>query len=117
MGEDLIVEFPRVTPQSSVSLLNTVYRYALMGVGHSPDFHLYDLDRIYLRHKGNASAVFLLRVLDFYSFDLDDMERRIFICDCLERGRHYPWWYYEFLPTRFYSVRRRTVYQKVVSHF
>jgi hypothetical protein len=96
MEQGIEIRFPQLSNKEKALLIGAVYRQSLVEVGHSPDFHVYDLDRGTLERKRHlASARFLLQVMDFYD-GLPEFERKIFLCECLESGRHYAFWWLDF---------------------
>jgi hypothetical protein len=109
-NEGLPIAFLPISRDSSLEILRAAFRQALIEVGHSPDYHLYDLDRDFLvRKKDYAAGRFLLRLYDFYHSQLDDLEQRIFICDFLERGRHYRFWWFEYFEPDDFSATKKAV--------
>ena len=99
--------------ESSIEILRAAYRQALVEVGHSPDFHIYDLDSNFLVHKQNlASGRFLLKLYWFYLLQ-DDLSRRIFVSEFLERGRHYRFWWFEYCPYDQFEATRNQVYRSL----
>lgn len=98
-------------------LVGSVYRQALVEIGYSPDRHVFDLDREYVgRCRGTAAGQFLENVIALYD-SLPNIERKLFLCDCLERGRHYVWWWYEWFDRKTYSRMSRLVQDKVRRRF
>lgn len=117
-SESLDVTFPKMTPETKAQLVRSLYRQALIDIGYSPDYHLYDIDKSYLSHKQDrASGAYLQEIMDFYEKSLSPLEQRIFICDCLEDGRHYHWWWMEYCDSyRFYrgfSLVLMKIYQSI----
>ena len=85
---------PRIIPECDESrCLRHRYRDALLSLGKSPDTHVYDLRRSFLPALGKKDdLLFLERVKRFYE-GLSFSEQRLFVKECLERGRHYRFWY------------------------
>jgi hypothetical protein len=99
-SEGLPIAFVHPNRKTSLEILRAAYRQALVEVGHSPDYHLYDLETSFLARKQNLAAGRFLFKLYWYYLRLNDLERRIFICDFLESGRHYAFWWFEFAGSR-----------------
>jgi|LAHS01.1.fsa_nt_gb hypothetical protein len=100
-NEGLPIAFIPESRDSSLEILRAAYRQALIEVGHSPDYHLYDLARDFLvRKQDYAAGRFLLSLYDFYHRQLDELEQMVFICDFLERGRHYRFWWFPYFEAR-----------------
>lgn len=72
------------------------YRRSLLALGMSPDTHIFDLDYDWLCYKNTRESRFLREVVDFY-LELNEVESRIFVCQVLERGRHFPFWWLGFV--------------------
>jgi hypothetical protein len=109
-NEGLPIAFLPSSRDSSLEILRAAYRQALIEVGHSPDYHLYDLDRDFLVRKTNyAAGRFLLKLYDFYYGQLEDLEQRVFICDFLERGRHYRFWWFTYFEARDFVMTKNAV--------
>lgn len=111
MENTLDVLFDKTDAQGQFGLFNALYRKALIDIGLSPDTHVYDLKFQFLARRGTASARFLLLSL-YYYLDLCKEERRIFVNDVLERGRHYRFWWLEFHTPEEYSELKRSFYSK-----
>ena len=73
--------------------LRRAYREALLSSGYSPDVHVYDLDFYPGCDKGEKIS-FLKRIKAYYE-RLRGKEKDIFLCECLEKRRHYKYWYLE----------------------
>lgn len=72
------------------------FRHALLNIGKSPDYHVYDLDYDELIHLPNArEKAFLIKVRQFYD-GLDYEKKRIFVNEVLEKHRVYPFWFYDY---------------------
>ncbi len=98
-------------------LVGSVFRQALVEIGYSPDRHIYDLDREYVHRRSECAAgAFLEKVIGFYD-SLPIEERKIFLCDCLERGRHYVWWWYECFDRHSYNRVMNKLLVKVHGNF
>jgi len=99
--------------ESSIEILRAAYRQALVEVGHSPDFHIYDLDSSFLVRKQNlAAGRFLLKLYWFYLLQ-DDLSRRVFVSDFLEKGRHYPFWWFEYCKGEEWNQTRNQLYHSL----
>ncbi len=94
MGID--IEFVDLTLKDKSLLLGALYRQSLIYVGMSPDTHVYDLDYDYLSSKDSLEAKFLKDIVDLY-LELGDMESKIFVCQVLEYGRYFPFWWMKYL--------------------
>ncbi len=117
MEEGIAVRFSNLSVRDRALMVGAVYRQALIDVGYSPDYHVYDLDRSFLRRHDNlAAARFLLTVSDFYR-SLPSIERRIFLCEYLEFGRHYRFWWLEFMDFRGFSKRAKDLLAKAAKTF
>lgn len=117
MDERIAIYFPALSMRDHALLVGAVFRQALIEVGYSPDYHIYNLDSSFLfRHQEKASAKFLLMVRDFYR-SLPDYEKRIFVCEYLEAGRHYPYWWLEYMDFRGFSKRSHDVLAKASKTF
>lgn len=111
------IKFPHLGERSKSYLVGAIYRQSLIEVGHSPDYHVYDLEKGFLERKRSLVAgEFVERVYDFY-YSLNDLERRVFLCECLERGRHYAYWWLAICDQKKYSRILHDVYRKTSSSF
>lgn len=89
--------------------LGAGYRAALIELKMSPDTHIYDLSFCFLdRNRDVFAGRFLLRLLMFYC-DLSINDRRIFLCEYLERGRHYKFWWFEYFESPMFTRRKAAV--------
>lgn len=83
------------TLQEHAHILAMMVRKALLEVNLSPDAHLLEIDRDYLRsYKDTPAGKILFRVLDHLD-RLYPEQREIFVKDILEAGRHYRFWYFD----------------------
>ncbi len=98
-----------------MSAIRRRYRQALLSIGKSPDYHLFDLTPEFLAGIKNAKTRNFLIKLSRYFDSLDGENKRIFIMDVLESGRHYPFWYMDAFPRRDYERRLRSVVSEVPS--
>jgi|GEM_PF-1466864 len=115
--EEVEIRFPKLSDRAKTWIVGAVYRQALVEVGHSPDYHVYDLEKSFLVHKQDLTAgQFVQRVYDFY-YSLGDLERRVFLCECLEHGRHYPFWWLSMCDQKHYSRALHSVCRKTSSSF
>lgn len=111
------VTFEERTIDDRIAKINALYRLSLMDLGYSPDEHLENIDLWRLEHyQTRASAQFLLKVMDLY-YHMDEMERRIFYTEILEKGRHYHWWWLEFEVRRDYALSCVDVYSQISQSF
>ncbi len=98
-------------------LVGAIFRQALLDLGYSPDSHVYDVDDDYLLYeKGTASNDFVSRVRSFYR-SLSPFKRRILVCDYLEKGRHYRFWWLEYADEREYAKNCHEVVQRLKEAF
>ncbi len=118
MSDVIAIDLKLNDRNAVMGLLGAMYRQALVEIGYSPDEHVYDLDRDFLmRHKDDSLSVqFVLQILDYYE-SLPDFGRRVFLCECLERGRHYNWWWLEFMDPKNYRRFRNRLFAKTLEGF
>ena len=83
-------------------------RHSLMEMGKSPDAHVYDFDEDYLEAHPSPASIFLKAVKKFYD-GLDSIKKRVFLSECLEVGRVYPFWYYGWMSEPIYRRERKSV--------
>lgn len=96
--------------------LKRKYRLSLIELGKSPDAHVYHCDEEYLdRHPCQASS-YLRRVKRFYD-GLDPFKKRVFLSECLEVGRIYPFWYYGWMSDPAYRKERKKVIEAFKEEF
>jgi hypothetical protein len=113
----LEISFPRQNAKEKAWLVGAVYRQSLIEVGHSPDYHVYDLEKAFLvRKQTHAAGAFVKRVYDFY-YSLHGLERKVFLCECLEYGRHYAYWWLPMCDQKKYSRTVSEVFRKTSSSF
>lgn len=98
-------------------ILGALYRQSLIHMGMSPDMHVYDLDYDYLLSKDNIHSRFLVDVIDFY-LQLDEFESKVFICQVLEAGRYFPFWWMSYIreESRYKELYLDTL-KRIDSHF
>ena len=73
--------------------LREKFRLCLLALGRSPDSHIYDLDETFLAgNRSPEASLFIRKIKDFYE-NLGNAERRFFVKECLEKDRHYKFWY------------------------
>jgi len=113
--EGLPIALISANRESSIEILRAAYRQALVEVGHSPDFHIYDLDSGFLVRKQHLAAGRFLLKLYWYYLQLDDLKRRIFVCEFLEKGRHYHFWWFEYCDIALYSAKKSEVFNRLHS--
>jgi cobalamin biosynthesis Co2+ chelatase CbiK len=117
MEEVVDIEFPHLNAKTKSLIVGAVYRQSLIEVGHSPDFHVYDLEKSLLEHKNDhAAGAFINKVHDFY-FSLHGMERKVFLCECLEHGRHYTYWWLNYCNEKQFSRFLSSVANKASATF
>ncbi len=115
MGID--IEFVDLSLKDYSLLLGALYRQSLVQVGMSPDTHVFDLDYDYLSSKDSIQAKFLMDVIDFY-LELNELESKIFICQILEYGRYFPFWWMNYLfEEKEYKRLYLDTLKRVNSHF
>ena len=83
-------------------------RRCLIEIGKSPDAHVYDFDEEFLESHPSPASAFLKAVKHFYDA-LDLTKRRVFLSECLEVGRIYPFWYYGCMSDPIYRRERKSV--------
>ncbi len=96
-----------------VSRMRQRYRLALMAVGKSPDYHIFNLSMDFLRNLKDSKAKRFLLSLKKYVATLDEDTRVIFITDILEGGRHYAFWYMDSYSNRVYEEKLRCIVEGV----
>lgn len=97
---ELCVSFPSQTPLDRSLILGELYRQSLIEVGYSADAHIYDLDYLFIAHKrATAATRYLFDAHSFY-LSLPDFERSIYVCQVLEYGRHFRFWWLMFTPDK-----------------
>jgi len=90
---ELCVSFPCQTSLDRSLILGELFRQSLIEVGYSPDAHIYDLDYDFIAHKREtASTRYLFDAKNFY-YSLPEFERSIYLCQVLEYGRHFRFWW------------------------
>lgn len=112
---------PKFAPKNvidSITRFKDKFRKTLMGIGKSPDAHVYDLNQESLWFvKSEKDRKFLFSVVRFYNDLSDDLDKKIFLTEVLERGRHYPFWHYGLLETPDYRQRLASIYKKLDAKF
>lgn len=88
--------------------LKNKIRLSLMEVGKSPDAHVYDVDDGFLEAHPSPASSFLKAVKLFYD-KLDSFKKRVFLSECIEVGRIYPFWYYGWMSDPIYRRERKSV--------
>ncbi|MBP5091655.1 MAG: hypothetical protein J6328_03755 [Bacilli bacterium] len=101
-----------------VSELGKTYRLALLDLGRSPDSHIYDLGEqdFYLADAESRSYRFLKSLSAFYH-SLPFLEGEIFVKECLEKGRHYRYWYLGGSNVKIYRRSKRALFEKMKEAF
>ena len=102
-----------VSPQQEMARVRNQYRSALLSVGKSPDYHIFDLSLDFLQNLKDSKAKRFLMNLRFFFIGLGNKEKQIFVLDILEMGRHYPFWYLETYTRRAYEEKLRNVIAEV----
>jgi hypothetical protein len=117
MEEEIQIAFPHLSAKDKSLIVGALYRQSLIEVGHSADYHVYDLDKdLFVRKRHLAAARFLGEVYGFYR-SLPDFERRIFLCDCLEHGRHYAYWWLAYTDPKGYQHAFKRLMEKTNRQF
>lgn len=88
--------------------LKRAMRKSLIEVGKSPDCHVYDLDEGFLERHRSKASIYLRKLKRFYD-SLPALWKRIFLSECLEVGRIYPFWYYGWMSPPLYRKERKNV--------
>lgn len=102
---ELVVNFIGQTPYDRSLILGELFRQALIECGYSPDAHIYDLDQGYLRRKKSTASVrYVLDAIRFYD-SLPDFEARVYLCQVLEYGRHFQFWWLLYTPNKWKYLR------------
>ncbi|HAS56640.1 MAG TPA: hypothetical protein DEF61_01825 [Firmicutes bacterium] len=117
MEENLQINIKKLTDKNKALLIGQIYRQCLINLGKSPDYHVYDLSEDFLNaNKNKVEGSFLRKVKDYY-LTLDCLERIMFINDCLEKGRHYKFWYLNFYFVKDYSEKLKQCFASVAKAF
>jgi hypothetical protein len=117
MSDGVDVTLKDLNPKEKALLIGAVYRQALIEVGHSADYHVYDLEQDLIDHKLSiAAGVFLQHVKAFYD-SLPEMQQKVFLVECLEHGRHYAYWYLPYFSPKSFSHVCSSVYKKAETAF
>ncbi len=70
-------------------------REALIHIGKSPDYHIYDLEYEELFSlRESRERNYLIKVKQYFD-GLSTKQRRIFVAEVLEKDRIYPFWFYD----------------------
>lgn len=89
--------------------LRSCYRRSMLKIGKSTNASLSSLPTEMLREReALPEARFLLFLQEYYG-KLSLFERRILLCEALERGLHYRFWYVASLSDRDYRRIRKRV--------
>lgn len=72
-------------------------RRKLLEAGYSPDAHVENLEAPYLESRATSKAASFLVELRSLLFALCPLDRLFLVMEGVERGRHYPFWYYPFM--------------------
>lgn len=103
MSEEMEITFPKMKERDYLLVLGAAVRQALIEIGYSPDEHIYDVDKDFLlRHQDKVAARFILRVREYFD-GLTVLEQLSFLNDVLEYGRHYKFWWLEYLDSKQYN--------------
>jgi len=111
MVVELEITLPNLTAKQKATVLGAVYRQSLVEVGHSADFHVYDLEQDLIERKRNLAAGKFLMIAKKYYESLEGIKKKIFLCEILERGRHYPYWYLPYADSKSFSRLSSSVYK------
>ena len=106
---------PPIPHASKMERMRKRYRQALLSVGKSPDYHIFDLSNEFIGSLKDSQAKRFLFGLKRYFATLSEEDRRIFVNDILESGRHYPFWYLEDYTRRVYEQKLRAIVEEVPS--
>ena len=109
------------TPKTAVNGIKKFvqsYRQCLISIGKSPDCHIYEMDKEAFRFvKNGPSRRFLSSIIKFYN-ELDgEIDKKIFITEILEPGRHYRFWHYGVMESSLYRTRIQEIYGKLNTRF
>lgn len=115
MKDYLPIAVTHLPQEERMSKMRKRYRESLLYVGKSPDYHIFDLSTDFLDNLKDSKAKRFLNGLRRYFIRLDEEKKRIFVCDILEFGRHYPFWYIEEYTRREYERILREVVEEVPS--
>ena len=99
-------------PMHSMRQISALLRKAYVGVGKSPDTHIYDLSDYSLSFcPRNPERDFVRKAMVAYS-KLNEIEKRVCIYDLIEEGRHYRFWFMQFCSTANHEKIVRQVAEK-----
>ena len=111
-NESFYISFPNLTCYQKALILGALVRQSLIGIGYSPDYHIYELEYAELERERNRTlGDFLLGMKKFYD-DLPLPERMVFLCECLEKGRHYRFWWMQYFTRQKYISTIKDVLAK-----
>ena len=94
-------------------VLRLRYRNALLSVGKSPDYHIFDLSSDFINGLKDSKAKRFLYLLKQHFSSLRPKDQQLFVLDILETGRHYPFWYLEDYTRRAYEARLKQLIAEV----
>ena len=101
----------------NAATLRKAFRLALLELGKSPDYHIYDLtDDFLLGRKEGTSRRLLIRVKQIFD-GLKPEEQKYFNYECLERERHYRFWYLGDYHEKEWAKARADMEQKIQEAF
>lgn len=86
----------RKRPIHSVKEIATLLRQAYLGVGKSPDTHIYDVSEYSLSFCPHGPEQEFVRKSMAAYRRLNEVEKKVFIFDLMEEGRHYRFWYLSY---------------------
>ena len=113
MSDYIPTSQPPIPRVEGIEDLRGKYRCALLSVGKSPDYHIFDLSSEFINGLKDSKAKRYLYVLKQYFASLPIQDQKIFVYDVLEAGRHYPFWYLENYTRRTYESRLRQLVAEV----
>lgn len=95
---------------------SSLVRKTLIQAGYSPDAHLLTLNGDLLESRKREHEVSLLIRLRSLLKGLDPLEQIFFVRECLERRRHYRFWYYTYMEDAEFK-RMLGHYGKRIKHY
>ena len=117
MEENFEINIKKLTDKNKALLIGQIYRQCLINLGKSPDYHIYDLDEDFLYScQDKVEGKFLRKVKEYY-LSLDCLERIMFVNDCLEKGRHYKFWYLNFYFVKDYTEKLKQCFSSIARAF
>lgn len=71
------------------------YFHCMLSVGEARTKHIYEINKKRLIYINKPESHFLLYLIDFF-YTLNTVDQYIFVCEILEKGLVYPFWYLKF---------------------